>query len=75
MSGRLLIVGTPLGNLADMSPRAVQAYSYHLAYPKVFDSTRAHAVLTPQGIDAPPVLEYYDRIVRWCIESNWGAAS
>jgi len=53
--------------------RAVQAFAYQLAYPKVFDARRADAALAPVGIHAPPVLDYYDKIVRWCIEMNWGA--
>jgi len=52
--------------------RAVQAFAYQLAYPKVFDARRADGVLAPAGISAPNVLDYYDRIVRWCIETNWG---
>ena len=53
--------------------RAVQAFAYQLAYPKVFDAQRAERVLRPAGIEVPPVLDYYERIVRWCIEKNWGA--
>jgi nucleoside-diphosphate-sugar epimerase len=55
--------------------RAVQAFAYQLAYPKVFDARRAESVLGPAGIEAPRVLDYYDSVVRWCIESNWGAAA
>jgi nucleoside-diphosphate-sugar epimerase len=55
--------------------RAVQAFAYQLAYPKVFDARGAEAVLAPAGIAAPPVLDYYDRVVRWCIETNWGTAA
>ena len=55
--------------------RAVQAFAYQLAYPKVFDARQANAVLATAGIQAPPVLAYYDRVVRWCIETNWGSAA
>ena len=55
--------------------RAVQAFAYQLAYPKAFDTRKATEVLGPAGIEPLPVLDYYERIVRWCIESNWGAAS
>jgi thioester reductase-like protein len=55
--------------------RAVQAFAYQLAFPKIFDAHRATAVLASAGIMPPPVLDYYDAIVRWCIESNWGAAA
>jgi nucleoside-diphosphate-sugar epimerase len=53
--------------------RAVQAFAYQLAYPKVFDNRTADAVLAPRGIHAPSVLDYYERVIRWCIETNWGA--
>jgi nucleoside-diphosphate-sugar epimerase len=55
--------------------RAVQAFAYQLAYPKVFDARHAEARLAPRGIATPPVLDYYDRVVQWCIESNWGAVT
>jgi nucleoside-diphosphate-sugar epimerase len=55
--------------------RAVQAFAYQLAYPKVFDSRHAEAALAPVGIVAPKVLAYYGRVVRWCVETNWGAQS
>lgn len=53
--------------------RAVQAFAYQLAYPKVFDARKAEAALAPSGVRVPPVLEYYERVIRWCIETNWGA--
>jgi nucleoside-diphosphate-sugar epimerase len=53
--------------------RAVQAFAYQLAYPKVFDARVAGAALAAARIEPPPVLNYYDRIVRWCVETNWGA--
>ena len=53
--------------------RAVQAFAYQLAYPKVFSARQADDALASAGIAVPPVLDYYDKIVRWCIETNWGA--
>lgn len=53
--------------------RAVQAFAYQLAYPKIFDARRAETALASAGIVVPAVLDYYDRVVRWCIETNWGA--
>jgi nucleoside-diphosphate-sugar epimerase len=38
--------------------RAVQAFAYQLAYPKVFDARQATASLAPAGIHVPPVLDY-----------------
>lgn len=52
MSGRLLIVGTPLGNLSDMSPRAVQALkSADLILCE--DTRHTRKLLTHFGIDRP----------------------
>jgi nucleoside-diphosphate-sugar epimerase len=53
--------------------RAVQAFAYQLAYPKVFDARRAERALRPNDIEVPPVLSYYEYVVRWCIETGWGA--
>ena len=53
--------------------RAVQAFAYQLAYPKVFDARRATAALATASLEPPHVLEYYERVVRWCIETNWGS--
>jgi hypothetical protein len=55
--------------------RAVQAFAYQLAYPKEFDAERTESALRPVGIEVPPVLSYYDNVVRRCIETNWGAAA
>ena len=55
--------------------RAVQAFAYQLAYPKIFDARHASAVLAPAGIEPPHVLYYYDAVVRWCIATNWGVAA
>jgi hypothetical protein len=53
--------------------RAVQAFAYQLAFPKTFDAAHAEQVLRPAGFEAPSVLDYYENVVRWCIETNWGA--
>ena len=55
--------------------RAVQAFAYQLAYPKVFDARVAESVLECAGITVPNVIDYYDGVVRWCIETNWGASA
>jgi nucleoside-diphosphate-sugar epimerase len=53
--------------------RAVQAFADQLAYPKVFDTTRATRALDGSGVRLPSVLEYYDKVVAYCVETNWGA--
>ena len=52
MTGRLLIVGTPLGNLSDMSPRAVEALK---AADLILceDTRHTRKLLTHFGIDRP----------------------
>jgi hypothetical protein len=51
--------------------RAVQAFAYQLGFPKVFDARRAESALAPAGITVPDVMDYYERVIRWCIETNW----
>lgn len=52
MSGRLVIVGTPLGNLSDMSPRAIEALrSADLILCE--DTRHTRKLLTHFGIDRP----------------------
>src|SRR5687768_13460390 len=52
MAGRLLIVGTPLGNLSDMTPRAVEALkSADLILCE--DTRHTRKLLTHFGIDRP----------------------
>jgi hypothetical protein len=53
--------------------RAVQAFAYQLAYPKIFDARHASAVLAPAGIEPPHVLYYYDAVVRWFFGHEWRA--
>jgi nucleoside-diphosphate-sugar epimerase len=53
--------------------RAVQAFAHQLAHPKIFDARHAEAVLDAAGIVAPPVLDYYPSVARYCVETNWGA--
>ena len=55
--------------------RAVQAFAYQLAFPKLFDARHAESALAPAGIIVPNVMDYYERVVQWCIETNWGAQS
>ncbi len=54
---------------------AVKAFAFQLAYPKAFDARRARAALAPRGIEPPRVLDYYDSVVRWCVETSWGTAA
>ncbi|MBI2373394.1 MAG: SDR family oxidoreductase [Deltaproteobacteria bacterium] len=44
----------------------------YLAGNPSFDTTEALALLTPRGISARPVLDYFDVIIRYAIESDFG---
>jgi nucleoside-diphosphate-sugar epimerase len=37
-----------------------------------FDTTNAERLLRPAGICPPPVMDYLDRLLRYCVESDWG---
>jgi 16S rRNA (cytidine1402-2'-O)-methyltransferase len=52
MSGKLLIVGTPIGNLADFSPRAIEALQ-SAGLILCEDTRRTRKLLTHFGIDRP----------------------
>jgi 16S rRNA (cytidine1402-2'-O)-methyltransferase len=54
-SGRLLVVGTPIGNLEDLSPRAVKAFA---GADMIFceDTRRTRKLLSAIGVSAPRLL-------------------
>jgi nucleoside-diphosphate-sugar epimerase len=54
--------------------RAVQAFADQLAYPKAFDTTHATRALDGSVVRLPSVLDYYDKVVSYCVETNWGNA-
>ena len=52
MSGKLLIIGTPIGNLGDLSPRAVEALK-SADFVLCEDTRHTRKLLTHFGIDSP----------------------
>ena len=38
----------------------------------IFDTRHADALLTPHGIRPPHVKDYIERILKYCVESDWG---
>src|SRR5579862_7591998 len=52
MGGRLVVVGTPIGNLEDMSPRGVRALREATAI-YCEDTRRTRALLSALGVPAP----------------------
>jgi 16S rRNA (cytidine1402-2'-O)-methyltransferase len=55
MDGSLVVVGTPIGNLGDISPRAVKALS-DADVIACEDTRRCRGLLSHLGIDAPPLI-------------------
>jgi nucleoside-diphosphate-sugar epimerase len=52
--------------------RSIRTFAYQLAHPKVFETDGATATLAGTGIAPPPSLDFYTRVVKYCLESNWG---
>jgi len=52
--------------------RSIRTFAYQLAHPKVFETSQAAATLAWNGIAPQQSLAFYPRVVRYCLESNWG---
>jgi nucleoside-diphosphate-sugar epimerase len=52
--------------------RSMRTFAYQLAHPKVFATRNAAAALAGNGIAPQRSLSFYPRVVRYCLESNWG---
>lgn len=39
-----------------------------------YDNRDARALLDPHGITPPPIEEYFDRLVKYAVDSDWGRA-
>ena len=52
--------------------RSIRTFAYQLAHPKVFQTRQATATLALRGIAPQPSLAFYSRVVKYCVESNWG---
>lgn len=50
----------------------VEAYAPYLLGNPTFDNTRARERLEPLGISVPSVSSYFGRLIRYCIETDWG---
>ncbi len=49
-----------------------RAYRDYFTMRMQFDTSNAERLLTPAGLCPPPVLDYLDRLFRYCVESEWG---
>ncbi|HXG69051.1 MAG TPA: SDR family oxidoreductase [Gemmatimonadaceae bacterium] len=52
--------------------RSISTFAYQLAYPKLFDTARTRAALKGSGIAPARALDFYPRVVKYCLDSNWG---
>jgi nucleoside-diphosphate-sugar epimerase len=48
------------------------AYRDYFTMRMQFDTTNAERLLGPVGIHPPPVMDYLDRLLRYCVASDWG---
>ena len=48
------------------------AYRDYFTMRMQFDTTNAERLLGPAGILPPPVMDYLDRLLRYCVASDWG---
>jgi len=49
-----------------------RAYRDYFTMRMQFETTNAERLLGPAGIFPPPVMEYLDRLLHYCVASNWG---
>ena len=52
--------------------RSIRTFAYQLAHPKVFETGKTAQALAGSGIAPRPSLDFYPRVVKYCLESNWG---
>jgi len=49
-----------------------RAYRDYFTMRMQFDTTNAECLLEPAGLRPPPVLDYLDRLLHYCVASDWG---
>lgn len=49
-----------------------RAYREYFTMRMQFDTTNAERLLGSAGIAAPPVLDYFERLLEYCVASEWG---
>lgn len=52
--------------------RSIRTFAYQLAHPKLFATVKTDKALAGSGIAPRPSLDFYPRVVKYCLESNWG---
>jgi 16S rRNA (cytidine1402-2'-O)-methyltransferase len=71
VSGVLVLVGTPIGNLGDLSPRAVEALASADAI-ACEDTRRCRKLLSHAGVEAPALMERLAKSERVVVVSDAG---
>jgi hypothetical protein len=59
------------GNLRKM----LMMYEPYLSISRTFDTANTTAVLRQTGIEASHPSEYFERLMDYCLSSNWGRAA
>jgi long-chain acyl-CoA synthetase len=49
-----------------------RAYRSYFSMRMQFDVSNAQRLLAPHGLEPPPVMDYLDRLLRYCTASDWG---
>jgi len=49
-----------------------RAYRDYFSMKMQFDTTQAERLLGPAGLHPPHVMDYLDKLFRYCVESDWG---
>lgn len=49
-----------------------RAYRAYFSMRMQFDVSNAERLLAPHGLQPPPVMDYLDRLLRYCTDSDWG---
>jgi hypothetical protein len=44
----------------------------HMALEQEFSNSNALSGLAEAGIELPPIREYFGKMVRYCLDTNWG---
>lgn len=52
--------------------KSIETFAPQLLYPKEFDSANTDDVLRNTKIEALPLREYYGKVVKYCLKTNWG---
>jgi hypothetical protein len=52
--------------------RVLSQFAGHLALVQTFENRQTLTALSGSGVKLPPIRDCYERMVRYCLETNWG---